>query len=376
LEAQAIAGGVAAPFRRLTAGDPNLGLRILVAPLDEAFPQLVRVSTPVHVAQLVAQVSASPNRGRTNVGPRTVQVTTVRYRPRQRHVLRYDWGDTHGRAGDGDTLFAKLYNDGEDAPAWRIATGIADWVSSSTEASSIRPLARVPEDGLLLYPKLHGTPLSHLPTARASQPLTQAGAVLRALQRAPVELFDDVRPHSFSRESRAVARASEHVVPLLPGTAARIGGILDRLGEIETRTEDERPVLAHGDYKCDHVWVAQGNITLIDFNTCSLADPALDIGKFLADLHWWHSDSDLKILRDAQRSFLAGYGEVPPNRMLRARLYEILILTKLTVRRVRLFDPHWAAKTDRLIRRAEGLLSDLESAVKNSRLSGVKEAGP
>jgi hypothetical protein len=376
LEAQAIASGVAAPFARLAAGDPRPGLRILVAPLDAAFPQLVRVSTPGLVAELMARLGASPD-DRRDEGRRTVEVTAVRYRPRQRHVLRYDWVDANGGVGGGDTLFAKLYNDGEDAPAFRVANGIADWVSSSTEASAIRPLAHIPEDGLVIYPKLNGVPLSNLPAARAAEPLAQAGAVLGALQRAPVDLFDDVRPHSFSGEARAVARASEHVVPLLPGTAAMIAAILERAGEVEGRLETEPSVLAHGDYKCDHIWVAQRNITLIDFNTCSLADPALDVGKFLADLHWWYSGPNQEGLRDAQRHFLAGYGAIPPSRMLRARLYEVLILTKITVRRVRLFDPQWAAKTDRLIRRAEGLLSDLESAVRApSGLGSVKEGRP
>ena len=28
---------------------------------------------------------------------------------------------------------------------------------------------------------------------------------------------------------------------------------------------------------------------MIDFDTCSLSDPAADIGKFLADLQWWYT---------------------------------------------------------------------------------------
>jgi hypothetical protein len=376
LQTQAVAQGVAAPFSGLVAGDPRLGMRILVAPLDEAFPQLVRLSTPAYVAHLMAREGVSPDGSGLDNGSQRVAVTAVRYRPRQRHVLRYDWVDEHGRVGDRGTLFGKLYNDGEDAPAFRIATRISDWISSSTGASSIRPLAHFSEDGLVVYPKLNGTPLSQLSADRVGEPLAQAGSVLRALQSAPVDLFDEVRPHSFSGEARAVARASEHVAPLLPVTAAMIAEVLERAGEVEGRLETEPSVLAHGDYKSDHVWVAQRNITLIDFNTCSLADPALDLGKFLADLHWWFSGPNQERLRDAQRHFLAGYGAVPPTRMLRARLYEVLILTKITVRRVRLFDTQWAAKTDRLIRRAEGLLSDLESAVKSPSRPFVPEGRP
>ncbi|HZJ52251.1 MAG TPA: aminoglycoside phosphotransferase family protein [Actinomycetota bacterium] len=367
LESEALAGGVAAPFSRLSARDPHLGMRILVAPLDAAYPQLVRVSSPDHVADLVTRLMEDAAGGSSPELPSAVDVTAVRYRPGQRHVLRYDCLAPDGRIQRGETLFAKLYNDGEDIAAFRVATGIADWVSSSTEASAIRPLAHLSEDGLIIYPELAGTPLSHHPAARAAKPLAQAGAVLRALQRAPVGLFDDVRPHSFAGEARAVARAAEHVRPLFPAAGAAIDRILERAAAVEARLPGESPVLAHGDYKADHVWVGRTGITLIDFNTCSLADPALDLGKFLADLHWWYAAGGEEQMLGAQRNFLEGYGhEIEPVRLLRARLYEVLILTKITVRRVRLFDRRWASKTDGLLRRAEGLLGDLETAISRS----------
>ena len=364
LEAEAVAGGVAAPFSRLSARDTNLGLRILVAPLDAAYPQLVRVSSPDHVVALVSRLAEDSGVGDSPELPSAVGVTAVRYRPGQRHVLRYDCFAPDGRVQSGGTLFAKLYNDGEDIAAFRVATGIANWVSTSSEASAIRPLAHLSEDGLIIYPELAGAPLSHYPAARAAKPLSQAGAVLRALQRAPVQLFEDVRPHSFAGEARAVARAAEHVRPLFPAAGAAIDRILERAAGVDARLPGESPVLAHGDYKADHVWVGRQGITLIDFNTCSLADPALDLGKFLADLHWWYAAEGEEQLLGAQRSFLEGYGlGIEPVRLLRARLYEVLILTKITVRRVRLFDPRWASKTDGLLRRAEGLLGDLEEAV-------------
>jgi hypothetical protein len=373
LESEAVAGGVAAPFSRLSARDPHLGMRILVAPLDAAYPHLVRVSSPDHVAALVTRLKRDSTDGGSREPPSVVDVTAVRYRPGQRHVLRYDCFSPDGRTQSGGTLFAKLYNDGEDDAAFRVATGIADWVSSSTEASAIRPLAHVSEDGLIVYPELAGAPLSHYPAVRAAEPLEQAGAVLRALQRAPVELFDDVRPHSFAGEARAVARAAEHVGPLFPAAAGAIDRILERAAAVEARLPGEPPVLAHGDYKADHVWVGARGITLIDFNTCSLADPALDLGKFLADLHWWYAAGGEEPLLAAQRSFLAGYGDgIEPMRLLRARLYEVLILTKITVRRVRLFDRRWASKTDGLLRRAEGLVGGLEEAVSGS--AGEKAA--
>jgi aminoglycoside phosphotransferase (APT) family kinase protein len=190
-----------------------------------------------------------------------------------------------------------------------------------------------------------------------------------------VEQFEDVRPHSFAGEARAVARAAEHVGPLFPAAGASIARILERAAAVEARLRDETPVLAHGDYKADHVWVGRRGITLIDFNTCSLADPALDLGKFLADLHWWYAASGEEHVVAAQQSFLDGYGRgIDPVRLLRARLYEVLILTKITVRRVRLFDRLWSAKTDGLLQRAERLMGNLEGAVHTSPSGDVAAA--
>ncbi|MGI8519083.1 MAG: aminoglycoside phosphotransferase family protein, partial [Actinomycetota bacterium] len=229
-------------------------------------------------------------------------------------------------------------------------------------------------DGRATPAELSGSPFPPPPPPFPPKPLAQAGAVLRALQRAPVALFEDVRPHSFAGEARAVERDAKNVETLFPSTRGAIDNILERAAAVETRLPGEPPVLAHGDYKADHVWVGQRGITLIDFNTCSLADPALDLGKFLADLHWWYSAGGEEQLGSVQRSFLEGYGQIEPGRLLRARLYEVLILTKITVRRVRLFDRRWAAKTDGLLRRAEGLLADLDEAVRGSGREGAAVA--
>jgi len=100
-------------------------------------------------------------------------------------------------------------------------------------------------------------------------------------------------------------------------------------------------------------------MTLIDFDTCYLSDPAIDLGKFLADLQWWYNGYGLDGVAAAQEQFLAGYGPTTAARLARARLYEALVLTKSTVRRVKLFDRDWASRTERLIGRATAVLDRL-----------------
>jgi aminoglycoside phosphotransferase (APT) family kinase protein len=102
---------------------------------------------------------------------------------------------------------------------------------------------------------------------------------------------------------------------------------------------------------------------VIDFDTCSLADPALDLGKLLADLRFWSLKGRAVDADSARTPFLDGYGPANRPRLLRARLYEALMLAKLTVRRVSVADPDWAQRTTALFERCAGLLEDLEREV-------------
>ncbi|HYT26519.1 MAG TPA: aminoglycoside phosphotransferase family protein, partial [Actinomycetota bacterium] len=367
MQAEAEHEGLAAPFRRLRSEVPAWGMRLLVSPLDPRYPQLVRVSAPGHVRDMLSAADGAGGAAGTGARASRYAVTIVRYRPGQRHVLRYDPADAGRRADGGRAVFAKLYRDGDGARSHRVAVRVADWLSQARAGvTAARPLAYLPDDEVVLYPQVAGAPLSSRlgrPGDASAGRLGQAGACLRVLQQAPATLAEELPAHDFDAEVRSLARASEHVRPLLPEVGARIADLLDRARELHARLPQEAPAFAHGDYKADHLWVSPRGLTLIDFNTCSLADPALDVGKFLADLHWWHAATDGRGIRRAQQRFLEGYGpEAPPAgaRMLRARLYEALVLAKITVRRVRIFDPDWAARTEALVDRADHLLRAAE----------------
>ena len=98
-------------------------------------------------------------------------------------------------------------------------------------------------------------------------------------------------------------------------------------------------------------------LTLMDFDTCSLADPAIDVGKFLADLQWWYASYGQPGVEEAQAHFLDAYSPGTPwDRLRRARAYEVLVLIRLAVHRLRLFDNNWAMRTEQLVERAEHLL--------------------
>jgi Phosphotransferase enzyme family len=335
---------------------PEWGMYIQIAPLDEEFPQLIRASDPAYVRKMLAGA------GVASAGDYTV--TAIRYRPGQRHVLRYDPADAADRpAGDG-TVFSKVYNDDKGERIFDVVSRVAEWLDAQGNGlTTIAPQAYVSDDDAVLYPYVSGTPLSDLlsaPGGGAADLLWRAGAALATLHRAPTTLVD-LQPHSFAKEIKSITSAGEHVRPLLPEAGAQIAAILERAQALHERLPEEQPGFTHGDFKADHLWVTADGMTLLDFDTCYLFDPAIDIGKFLADLHYWYDRYGLPGVAEAREQFLAGYEpSASPDRLLRAQLYETLVLTKTTLRRVRLFERDWAERTTRLIDRAAALLHELE----------------
>lgn len=103
-------------------------------------------------------------------------------------------------------------------------------------------------------------------------------------------------------------------------------------------------------------------MTQLDFDTCTLTDPALDIGKFLADLDWWFTLRGLSGVEEAQAELLKGYvgaggrDQKLDERLARARLFHVLILVKIVLRRVPIYKKEWVEMTRSLIERAADLL--------------------
>ena len=114
------------------------------------------------------------------------------------------------------------------------------------------------------------------------------------------------------KEIRLTARANEHIRALLPAEYARVQEILERVSAVLAGLPQEEPGFTHSDFKADHVLVRPQGLALIDFDTCSLADPALDVGKFLADLDYWFANFGREDPEPVQEQFLAGYARGAP----------------------------------------------------------------
>ncbi|HJR79329.1 MAG TPA: phosphotransferase [Anaerolineales bacterium] len=357
LQDEANRAGLMPVQRELWKDLPDRGIRLQIWPLDPKFPHLVQLGNPSHVAGVFASLGIADDLKQLPV------ITPVRYRPGERHVLRYEISSPGTKLEQGQRLYAKLYKDGQDAArAFGVANRVVDWLDANNQGlQGNRPEAMSEEDCVIFYPHAPGVPLSQQldrsPQWLAAQ-LKIIGRALVTLHNGPESLQAGLKENTFTNEARVVRRASEHIQVLLPETHDKI---LKNLDELQARYSDlpqEKPTFTHSDFKADHLLSTPQGLTLIDLDTCTLTDPALDLGKFLADLEWWFTLKGISGVEEAQAELLRGYlGEANGNpilheRLARARLFHVLILMKIVIRRVPLYKKEWGAMTARMIERA------------------------
>ena len=368
LQEEANQSGLMPVQRSLWREIPDQGLKLEVWPFDPEFPHLVQLGKPSYVAERLASLGIVHDRKQMLV------VTPIRYRPGERHVLRYELSSPGTLTPSGQILYAKVYSNPEDAVrAFGVANRVVDWLAANNQRfQGNRPEAISQEDGVIFYSHAPGIPLSHqLNRSRrwlAAQ-LQMIGSALAILHNGPEGLQADLKQNNFVNEAKVVRRASEHIHVLLPETHDKILEILDEVQERYSSLPQEKPTFTHADFKADHLLSTPNGLTLIDFDTCTLTDPALDVGKFLADLDWWFAVQGISGVEEAQEELLNGYrdaGEpdrVVDERLARAKFFHVLILVKIVARRVPIYHKHWARTTKQIIGRAAKVLEALDRVV-------------
>jgi thiamine kinase-like enzyme len=340
---------------------PERDMKLQIWPFDPEFPHLVRLGDPSYMGQIFASLGITGN-------PKQIPaVTPIRYRPGERHVLRYDLDSQEPRR---QHLYAKLYTNAQGAVnAFGIANRVVDWLAANDLGlQGNRPLAMSQENSVIFYPHASGIPLSHQFQRSRRWLATQLqliGRSLAILHQGPESLQADLRQNTFTKEVKVVKRASEHIQILLPQAHAKLLQIVDQAEEQYSALPQEKPTFTHSDFKSDHLITTAEGLTLIDFDTCTLTDPAMDIGKFLADLEWWFTLRRVSGVEEAQAELLKGYLDKAEKdggiheRLARTSLFHVLILVKIVVRRVPLYKKEWATMTGRMLERAAEVLREV-----------------
>ncbi len=323
--------------RVLLAEVPASGGDVVVRPFpaDPGLPTLSRAVDPQFMRAVLGRVVPGTG-GERAIGRCAVDVV---HHPRQGPcVLRYRLSPGAGGAGElrHPVLFGKVYADpgaaGEVASALRL-------LRRTLRGGHVvvpEPLAVVDSLHLGLAAAIPGTPLlpglltadgdgSALPDAlRGAAELAAAlHAGDAAGSRLPVRDLDGERADT----EHDLAR----IEPVWPEVAAQLRrGVASALELAEGGRARGwlAPVLAHGDLTPSQVLLGEpGRIGLVDVDTVCLAEPALDLGRFLAYLHVTalrRSRRTGPLLADLTEPFLAAYLEargMPGDGDLRTRVF-------------------------------------------------------
>ena len=148
----------------------------------------------------------------------------------------------------------------------------------------VSPLHCDVSHNFLLMEDVVGIPLDQLRGQRLAAGVQDAGALLAGLQRARLPPGAGLSPHSSAAELEILSRWVPLTAAVFPSLAPRLHQTWERIERGLSRLLPATPVVCHRDYYDKQLIVADDATLLLDLDTLSLADPALDIGNFLAHM--------------------------------------------------------------------------------------------
>jgi hypothetical protein len=304
-------------------------------PDDPGLPTLPRALDPDLMRKVLGR--AVPGTG----GDRAIgrcAVDVVHYPRQGRCVLRYRLSVGAGGSGElrHPVVFGKVYSDGGATAAASALRVLRQGLAVRPDSARVvvpQPLAVVPSLGLFLAEAVPGRTL--LPdlvkaacAADGSSPAPDPGALSSALRTAartaaaihtcgasgvPLPVRD------LTGELAATDRDIALLQPVWPEAAARlrrsVARAIEGTGDHPRPTEwagwPVAPVLAHGDFTPGQVLLdGSGRAGIVDVDTLCVAEPALDVGRFLAYLHVTgirRSRAAWPVLEDMTALFLESY---------------------------------------------------------------------
>jgi Phosphotransferase enzyme family len=333
-------------------------------PEDPRLPHLAAVMAPAAHPSLAAALESTARRAHdfpAGLPLLGMAAEPVRYKPGDRCVLRYrlTFGDPGGRTTTR-TLVAKLYR--EPAEAREADDLLARLRTGPAAAWTARPLGVVEGVPLALTEDL-GSTRDAVPARSGLREVRigSAGAfpVVAGAARALAELHTSglgggLRRRTGADEAGKAAKRARVLEQHVPGLAAEVRRVTGTLGDALTALPEDTLRPAHGSYKPSQLLVREGAVFLVDFDQFCLADPALDVGYFLAYLRpaglWYHRAGRRAWFEAAAEVFLSTYrgrlterGESPAAAAAiagRASVYEAALLLKIAARRAnRLHSP-------------------------------------
>ena len=354
----------------------DLGLLVQASPADNGLPALAASCTTTPDGPLASALEAAARVQLCDPAWHLVSANAepVRYKPSSRCVIRYslllERAMAEGAPQRHLALFGKVYSDPEQART--IQAEMQQLYTEQAEAGQPilpRPLGAVETLGLTLNEAVQSPEGTEPETLRtglcAFQPrfvrgvggeildVVIPGEELRIAANALARLHTSaVRPAGAPRTgTKEAERARERAAQIAAHSPAQAEATQRLAEQLATRLEALQPDTyrpAHGGFKASQLLFHSQRVFVVDFDHFCLADPALDVGYFLAYLRpsglWHHRPGMRGWVEGSAASFINAYRQALRERNIdeatidgilqRTRLYEAALLFKIATRRV------------------------------------------
>ncbi len=272
----------------------DLRLELTVEATDPALPALADIIDPVAARDLLQEVIVEA--GYRDAAVTACTPNVVRYKPGSRCTVVVDvsYDRTNGNQPGPDPIVIKTHQGDKGQTAWAAMTAL--WQSPLAKDGIVtlaEPLGYEPERRILFQgPIPEDCTLKELAReaiadgsdaqlGRLREELAKTGHALAALHNSSASYGGTATLDGELEEIREVVGRLSLSVPELEAAAEPL---LSRLDELSAEYPAEKSVSAHHDFRPAQVLLHSGKVGFIDFDGASMAEPALDLGRFRAKL--------------------------------------------------------------------------------------------
>jgi hypothetical protein len=368
---------------------PDLRLQLRHEDSDEALPALPVLTDPRLTAELLQPIVRKAGYAGATID--SCNPVVVRYKPGSRCTVVVGVTYTgQSPANAPRTVVLKTHQGDKGATAWEAMTDL--WQRPESWKGIVRlaePLAFLPDERILVQgPVPEEVTLKELARnafadggpegiAALRAELVKTGRALAALHQSGASYGRTATLEDELEEVREVIDRLASTVPQLELAAA---ALLQRLTDLSLEHPADPIVPAHHDFRPAQVLLHYGSLGFIDFDGASMAEPALDLGRFRAKLRDIGISSllytgaplsgaplaaNLRLLDSLCEDFLSAYAEQAPVSRERVLLWETCdLLTGMlhawTKVRLARLEPRLAVLMHQL--HSSGLVADLPPA--------------
>jgi aminoglycoside phosphotransferase (APT) family kinase protein len=335
-----------------TKAIPSLGMRVYRFPNDPVLPSLAKALDPRTVSAALAGALPEFQSGAARI--LRCDVSPLRFRPGRRCTVRLKlWlREKESGAMYSRVLYGKIYHDLEKAErVYRQMLSLSSSIPQDARVSFATASAFLPDLAMVLQDPVEGVALDGLIScdtndcdSRGFAGTVAAAATLAAFHASGLSAG---KPRSISAELARFKKRGAGVGQVSPELGDEIIKLADALSAwLDTLDRwGATTCLVHGDCKPAQFLIKGQQVALLDFDHCGMADPAVDVGTFLATLQQMKVKQTIKNRGEPARcaswmpglkqGFLEAYchaSDSPSGFMQRAAWYEAVGLLRKAIR--------------------------------------------